>query len=246
MIEHIEGIVLNEKSYGETSKIINVLTKKYGVVGMLAKGAKGIKSELRSVTSPLIYGNFTVYYKPDKLSLLNSVDVIDPFKNIKKDIVKISYASFLLELSLQVVKQNPDSMIYQILVDGLKKINEGFDPLVIMNIIELKYLYYLGVMPILDCCSICGNKSAIATLSSRRGGYVCVNCLTNEKSVNKKTIQLIRMFFYVDIGKIEKLSIQEEPKKEINQFLDEYYEQYTGLYLNSKNFLKNINKVTLR
>lgn len=246
MIETIEGIVLNEKNYGENSKIINVITKEYGIIGMMAKGAKSMKSELRSVTSPLTYGYFTIYYKPGKLSIVTSVDLIHPFKSIKKDILKISYATFLLELSEQVMKQSQETMVYQILKDGLLKIEEGFDVMALTNIIELKYLYYLGVMPVLDCCSICGNKSAIATLSSVRGGYVCVNCLTNEKRVSKKTIQLIRMFFYVDIAKIEKLSIQEQTKKEINQFLDEYYEQYTGLYLKSKSFIKNINKVTVR
>ena len=32
---------------------------------------------------------------------------------------------------------------------------------------------------------------------------------------------------------------------EINKFLDEYYDKYTGLYLKSKDFLKNIVKCYL-
>ena len=83
-----------------------------------------------------------------------------------------------------------------------KKINEGYDPMVITNILELKYLSYLGVMPVIDKCSICGTNKSIATLSSDKGGYVCNNCLTNEKIVNEKTIKLIRMLYYVDISKI--------------------------------------------
>ena len=90
---------------------------------------------------------------------------------------------------------------------------------------------------------VCGTDKSIATLSSSKGGYVCNNCLTNEKLVSDKTIKLIRLFYYVDISKISKLEIGNLEKKEINEFLDEYYDSYTGLYLKSKNFIKNLNKL---
>lgn len=243
MIEKVEGIILNVRSYGETSKILSVLTKEHGIIGIIAKGSKSIKSDLRSVTDKLTYGVFHIYYKENKLSNLTSVDVMDSFRKIKSDITAISYASFLLELTEQVYKQNQDTMIYELLIAGIKKINEGYDPLVITNILELKYLSFLGVMPILDACSICGSTVSIATLSSVRGGYVCRNCLKNETIVSNHTIKLIRMFYYVDLAKISKLDIQNHSKREINQFLDEYYNEYTGLYLKSKDFLKNISKV---
>lgn len=242
MIE-VEGIVIKERPYGETSKIVDIVTSNYGIIGCLCKGARTLKSDLRSISTKLTYGKFIIYYKEGKLSILSSCDVIDNFKNIKKDINSISYASYLLELTEQVLKQTSNSEILPLLISALTKINEKFDPLVITNIIELKYLDYLGVMPIIDSCSICGKKTGIATLSSYKGGYVCNSCLTNEFIVDAKTIKLIRMFCYVDISKIEKLDISDKIKKEINFFLDEYYERYTGLYLKSKAFLKNLNKI---
>lgn len=245
MISEIEGIVLNVKSYGETSKIINVLTKDHGIIGIMAKGAKTLKSELRSVTDKLTYGKFNVYYKKDKLSTLISVDVIDNLRNIKKDIDKISYVSFLLELTEQVIKQNLDEDIYDILINGILKINEGFDPLVITNIVELKFLDKLGVMPIIDMCAQCGNTENIVTLSSIRGGYICKNCHKNDVIVNEKTIKLIRMFYYVDISKISKLEVSDVAKMEINRFLDEYYDSYTGLYLKTKQFINNLKKISV-
>ena len=77
MIEDLDGIVISEKNYSETSKIINVFTKEHGIIGILAKGAKSIKSPLRSVTTKLTYGTFTVYYKKDKLSTLKEVSIIN-------------------------------------------------------------------------------------------------------------------------------------------------------------------------
>ena len=242
MIRKIEGIVVREQNYSETSKIIDILTEE-GIVSILAKGARSMKSDLRSVTSKLVYGEFNLYYKKEKLSTLISVDVLDSFKNTKKDITKISYASFLLDLSSQVMKQSDDLLVFEFLIQGIKKIDEGYDPVVISNIVELKYLDLLGVMPILDECSICGSKKGIETLSHDAGGYVCSECFTDEKRVSSKTIKLIRMFYYVDISKITTLEVSDLVKNEINQFLDSYYDKYTGLFLKSKSFLKNLSKL---
>lgn len=243
-LEEVTGIIVNETNYGETSKILNVITKEKGLISVMAKGCKNLKSPLRSVSSKLTYGTFIIYYKENKISTLKEVSVLDNFKNLKKDITSISYAAYMLELSEGVIKQNNDPRIFYLLIQSLKKIDEGFDPLVIMNILELKYLEFLGVMPIIDSCAMCGKKTGIVTLSSYRGGYVCKDCYTNETMVSDKTIKLIRMFYYVDISKITKLDISLKSKNEINLFLDDYYSRYTGLYLKSKSFIKNLQKLT--
>lgn len=242
MKELIEGIVIKETPYSETSKIIQILTEE-GVISIMAKGARGLKSNLRIGTTKLIKGVFCINRKPDKLSLLSGVDIQNEYKNIRKDIYKISYATFIVELSEQVMRQNNNPEIYRILISSLDKIDEGFDAAIITSILELKYLDFLGVMPIIDMCSVCGSKTGIATLSSSRGGYICKNCVINESIVSEKTIKLIRMFYYVDISKISNLEISNQSKKEISDFLDEYYDRYTGLFLKSKSLLKNLNKV---
>ena len=243
MLEKVEGIVISETSYGETSKIINILTLEYGIIGVMARGAKSIKSELRTVTSKLTYGYFHIRYKKDKLSLLSAVDKIDNFRNILKNIKLISYASFLVDLTEQVVRHSGNSNIFSILISALKKINNGYDPLVIMNIVELKYLELLGCMPIIDSCAGCGSTSNIITVSNIKGGFVCNRCHTSEKIVSRETLKFIRGFYYLNIDKITKLEIPENNKQEINNFLDDYYDTYTGLYLKSKNFLKNLNRL---
>ena len=114
--------------------------------------------------------------------------------------------------------------------------------LVLTNIVEIKYLDYLGIMPNLGECSVCGSKN-IVTLSVNKGGYVCSNCRTHEKILDNKSLKLIKMFYYVDISKIDKLNISDNIKLEINEFIDAYYDNYSGLYLKSKKFLDNIKNI---
>ena len=241
-IMKIEGIVINEKPYGETSKILNIITKEKGLIGVLSKGSKRLKSPLRSVSERFCYAEFNISYKENKLSTLISADIINPLKNIKKDIKKVSYLNFISELTEGVIKHTNDNKIYDIYLSAILKIEEEFDPLVITNILELKYLSFLGTRPKLDGCVICGKKDVV-TISAYKGGYVCKDHAYNEYKVSDKTIKLIKLLEYVDISKISKLDVSDIVKTEINKFIDEYYDRYTGLYLKSKIFLKTLDKL---
>ena len=242
-IDCVEGIVLSETNYSESSKILNVLTKEYGKIGILSKGCRSIRSKLRGVSAKLVYGFFHIYYKPNGLSTLISVDVINPLRHLTTDLMCVSYAAYLSELIEQVVKQSEDEAIYTSFISTLLKIEEGYDPGILTNILELKMLDALGVRPMVDGCAYCGSDRAIVTLSSSAGGYVCQNCYQNEKLVSDKTIKVLRMFYYVDIAKISKLEISSVVKKELNWFIEDYYDRYTGLYLKSKQFLRSLSKM---
>lgn len=242
-IIEVEGIVISDTNYSETSKILNVLTKEYGVIGIMSKGCRNVKSKLRGVSNKLIYGKFNIYYKENALSTLISVDLINSFTNILTSLPNISYASLILDLIKQVSKENNNSDLFELTIQSLEKINEGFNPLVITNILELKCLEYLGVMPNLDGCALCGDKKNIITIDASRGGYVCSNCYTNEQMVSEKTVKLLRMYYYVDISKITKLDVKDSVENDINTFLEDYYDRYTGIYLKSKQFIKQLNKL---
>ena len=243
MLSDVEGIILNTTLFGESSKIINVYTKEYGVIGIICKGAMGMKSKLRSVTDKLTYGVFTIYYKKDKLSTLVSVSIINPFKNIKRDILLISYASYLTDLVHQVLKQNNDERIYDDFINSLIKIDNKLNPVVITNILEVKLLDYLGVGLNLTSCVNCGNKKEIVTLSTEKGGLICKNCYTDEKVLPLSIIKIINMYYLVDIKSINKLDIKDNIINDINRFLTSYYDDYTGVYLKSKDFLRTIEKL---
>lgn len=245
MLEKVEGIVLRERDYGESSKILDLLTKEHGIISVLARGSKKPKNVLSNVSSKLTYGNFEIYYKEDKLSTLTSVDVINNLIEVRKDMFKIGYASYLMELTYQVLKQRTGTSIeeiYNIFIASILKINEGYSPITIKNIVEMKYLMYLGVFPTLDKCAMCGRTDNIVTISSDLNGLLCKSCRKDETIVKLDTIKYLRMYNYIDISKITKLNINDDTVKEIDKFLNDYYEKHTGLYFATKKFIDNIDK----
>lgn len=245
-MESFEGIILSETNYSESSKILNVLTLEHGLIGIMSKGCRNMKSKLRGVSRKLIYGTFHVYYKENGVSTLIGVDLISSFSKTLMDLEKISYASFMIDLVMQVVKQNDDKEIFNLLKSSLLKLEDGFSPIVLTNILELKLLNYLGVAPCIDCCSLCGSDRAIVSLSSDDGGYVCKSCYSNQILSDEKTIKMIRLYYYVDIDNIKKLDVSNEITKEISRFLDDYYDRYTGLYIKSKDFIKRVNQLNVK
>ena len=176
MLVKTKGIILSETNYSETSKILNVLTCDYGLIGMLAKGARNIKSKLRGVTNKMIYGEFTINYKENSLSTINEVSVINSFKNINFDLKKASYSFYIMDIVRDVLKENNDKEIFNLLINALLKINDGLNPLFISNIVELQLLKYLGVSIELNGCILCGRKDNIKTIDINLGGMVCDKC----------------------------------------------------------------------
>ena len=236
----VKGIVVTDINFSESSKILNILTLDYGLIGVISKGCRNLKSKLRSTSSKLTYGYFYLNYKDEKLSTLTEVEVLDEFKNIKKDLTKIGCAFYLIDLAKQVIKEDDSSEVFSILEQALLKMENGLDPLLITNIVEYKYLRFLGVMPVTNKCASCGSDKNIVTINGDAGGYLCKSCYNGEYIVDEKTIKLLNVLNIIDISKIKELNIPDKNKKELNTFLENYYIRYTGLYLKSKDFLNQI------
>ena len=235
----VKGIVIGTTDYKESSKIINIFTENNGIIGCISKGCKSLKSKLRLISDRYAYGTFQISYKENGLSTLIDGDVENYFMNIKSDIIKLSYLTYICELSSNVYKESNDNEVYKLMENAILKIEDGFNPKIITNILELQYLEYLGINLNLDSCVKCGNTKVV-TLSLSKGGYVCAQHRTNEPIIDEKVMKLLRLYYYVDISKITSLDIDTKVSNQISHIIDEYYDEYSGVYMKSKKMLKDL------
>lgn len=246
----ITGIVIGEQNYSESSKILKIFTRDLGIISVLSKGCRKSKSGLKEASTKLIHANFDISYKENGLSTLLSADIIDLYKNIimdYHDLAKKMYAFIIVDLSVQVISQKHIEKqeimeVYDILIATLKKVDEGLNPKVLLDIVMLKYLKYLGVLPNIDCCANCGSNKNIVTMDSRSFGFVCKECYTDEVMVDEKALKLVRMLYYADLNKIKNLDVGNEIK-DVETFIDNYYDENTGIYFNIKKQLMTLNKM---
>ncbi len=243
MLKTIEGVVISETPFKENSKILNILTID-GIIGVVSKGCKNLKSPLRLISSKLVYAEFTIYYNEDRLSTLKEGNIINNFNYIRTEPSLIPYSTYIYitDLVTQVVKQSTNPNIYNLYISTIKKIEEGLNPIVMMNILEIKLLDYLGCPIELNACAKCGSIKNIITIDPDIGGYLCSNCHTNEILYDEKTRKMLRMYYLVDIDSVKELKIKDYVIDNINNFLSSYYDRYTGIYIHTKKFLeKTIN-----
>ena len=234
----IDGIVIKETPYKENSKILNILCDK-GVIGVISKGCKQIKSPLRVISNKLTYAEFVIYYHEDGLSTLKEGSIINNLNNIKSNLDTISYFIYITDLTSQVINEGNTSTIYDLYINTVLKMEDNYNPLIMTNILEVKYLDYLGAPINFNSCVKCGSGDDIVTISSVEGGYICKNCHTNEIIYNPKMIKMLKMYYLVDIKTIKDLKISDNIVESINEFLIDYYDSYTGIYLKSRNFINN-------
>ena len=54
---------------------------------------------------------------------------------------------------------------------------------------------------------------------------------------------MLRIYYLIEIDSISDLKISDKVINNIDKFINVYYDRYTGLYLQSKKFLNDINKI---
>lgn len=235
-----KGIVIGETPFKESSKILNILTEDYGLIGVISKGCRNVKSKLRGVSNKMNYAEYTLNYKENGLSTLIEGDNLSSFKNNYIDMHRAVYSFFVMDLVNQVLKENNSKEIFPILRDALLGIDKGLSPELVSDIVELKLLPFLGVSLNLGSCSVCGREDNLLTLDMTSGGMICRDCYEEGYLFHQETLHLIKVMNEVDLGKIKSLEVTNDAIfKEMDDFLHEYYVNYTGIYLKKKeNLLK--------
>ncbi|MFP4958281.1 DNA repair protein RecO [Bacillus subtilis] len=240
MLTKCEGIVLRTNDYGETNKIVTLLTREHGKIGVMARGAKKPNSRLSAVSQPFLYGSFLMQ-KTSGLGTLQQGEMILSMRGIREDLFLTAYAAYIAELvdrGTEEKKSNP--YLFEFILESLKQLNEGTDPDVITFIVQMKMLGVMGMYPELNHCVHCKSQEGTFHFSVRDNGFICHRCFEKDPyriPIKPQTARLLRLFYYFDLSRLGNVSLKEETKAELKQVIDLYYEEYSGLYLKSKRFL---------
>ncbi len=243
MLQKCEGIVIRSTDYGESNKIITLYTREWGKVGAMARGAKKPNSRLSSITQLFTHGYFLIQ-RGTGLGSVQQGEMITSMRSIGEDIFLTAYASYIIELTDKCTEDNkPDPFHFELLYQTLNYLNEGYDPVILMNIYEMKMLNVMGMYPVLNKCSVCGSTDGHFSFSIRENGLICHRCLDKDPyhfKITQATVKLLRLFYYFDLSRLGKISVKDETKAELRKVITAYYEEYSGLHLKTKKFLNSM------
>ena len=91
MLHKWEGIVLKARAYGESNKIVTLMTREAGKVACMARGAKKPTSRLAGVTQPFMHGSYLVQ-RTNGMGTMQQGEHFNSMRHIQTDIVSNSSA----------------------------------------------------------------------------------------------------------------------------------------------------------
>jgi DNA repair protein RecO (recombination protein O) len=245
MLMKTEGIIIRTIDYGESNKIITLFTNEAGKLGVMARGAKKPKSRLSSISQLFTYGQFLIQ-KGTGLGMLNQGEMIDSYRNIRKDIFHTAYAAYMVEMLDKLTDEGkPSPALFLFLQRSLQLLNEGADPEVLKFIFEVKMLRIAGISPEVDLCSNCRRAEGDFSFSIKEGGFLCHRCAGIDPyriKISAAAAKLLRLFYHIDINRLGTISVKDQTKAQLKHVLTTYFDEYSGLKLKSKRFLDQLEK----
>lgn len=103
-IEKSEALVLRAIKYGETSKILTLLTRDFGLLKAIAKGVRGVRPKFGSSLESFACCEIILYRRRDRdLHLIGSADLIEAHLPLGASLSRYAFASAIVEFIPRVV-----------------------------------------------------------------------------------------------------------------------------------------------
>lgn len=244
--EEFTGIVVSRKDYRERDMLVTMLTDRFGFKTFFVRGVHKRGFKMSAAILPFTHGTYIGKINDDGLSFITTTRDIAQYQQIINDIELNAYASYILGLAQQAFSNQIDlSQIWfpQIKM-ALTLIDQGLDPAIITNIIEVRLLGCFGVQPNWQSCVICGEEKLPFDYSESYGGLLCQKHFYLDKNrlhLDQRTIYLLRQFSITDLTKLNSIRVKESTKNKLRQTLDEIYNSQVGVFIKAKKFLDEMN-----
>jgi len=122
-----EAFVIAATDWRETSRIIRCFAREHGKIGLVAKGARGIKSQMGSAFESFSRIRFIVYAKPGAdLFTLKEAETAEYYRALRIDLMRFAAASFFFEiLDKGMAAHERNEALFNLTADFLQGMNTG-------------------------------------------------------------------------------------------------------------------------
>ncbi len=192
------AIVLGGVRYGETSRIVRLLTREHGLVSALAKGAFRPRSRFGAALALLSEGEaHLLWARSSDLHTLAAFDLRTPHLTLATDLDRFQAAAALAELLGKAVPPGPNPPLYTLVTGAVALLavvpREGLAETAVHLV--WRVVGALGVAPALAQCVRDGNPIGEAgTLSLAEGGMLCRKCSGEGVQLGTDDLAALRAF----------------------------------------------------
>jgi len=177
-IRNDQGIVLRGYPFGESHRVVVLLSPNHGKLRTVAKGVRKTKSRFGGRLEPLTHVDI-ILYEGKNLDTITQVSIINAFPRLRNDLDRVIAAGTMVEVVDAVVQENePSQRMFLLLQRGLTVLDHGPPHPDLVTSFLLKASAIIGVAPALDRCAGCGATGQLRRFSFAAGGSLCEECRT--------------------------------------------------------------------
>lgn len=242
MLITTDGIVLRERTVGDTGKFIDILTRDYGVIELSVRGVRKINSKSGSGTQLFAYSKFC-YASTKRGYVLNSVEPIKIFYGISTDLDALTLAEYFSEvISYAVEPQKQNNEVVRLFLNSLYYLSEGRrDKKLIKSIFELRFMTETGLMPNVTACCHCGEYCDNESMyfSVQDGRLICKRCYDNETGyglVSPAVIKAFRHIVFSDFSRLFNFRLSGSASQQLSVLSEKYILSHLGRTFRSLEF----------
>jgi len=234
----IEGFILRTIDYKDSSKLLYAYTKE-GHISMIARGVKKMNSPMRHQAQTHMLLEMTL--SKGKLPTLKEARLLDYFKAIKSDYMKINVLSVISELIYYNVHEDDDhEKLYQFLMKITETLKTTDHPLEILAIFEMKFLHFEGIGMNMKGCETCGAKEGLL-LDGTMGTLTCSVHANRQHNLYDETFACaLQYFYYVDIRDFEPRNLSDKEMRLVFEITDGLYSSNLSFNAKAKRILKSL------
>ncbi len=171
-----QGIVLRGYPFGESHRVVVLLSPNHGKLRTVAKGVRKTKSRFGGRLEPMTHVDI-VLYEGKELDTITQVSVINGFPNVRNDLDRVLAAGTMIEVVDAVIQEDDPSLrMFLLLQRGLSVLDDAPPHPAFVTSFLLKAADIVGVAPAFDTCSGCGRTDNLRRFNFAAGGSVCEEC----------------------------------------------------------------------
>ena len=211
-----EGVVLRRIDYGEADRILTVLTREHGKIGVIARGVRKAGSRLAAHTDLFARSRMQLARGRGDLDVLTQAETMGSTTPLS-DARRAACASVCAELADRVLESNhPDEETYELVVTALSDCTDDErDPRAALVWLTRRMIDRLGYAPQLRECASCATAlpETSAWFSAPAGGLLCDRCSTADQGAvecSVRVIKVLRVAAAADAGLYRRLRLDEQ------------------------------------
>ena len=183
--ESTSAIVLRARDYSESDRIVTLLTRDFGKLSGIAKGAKASRRRFERKLEP--FSHVMLFFRRRPHGQLVFITRAERGESVppalEDDLGKIALGSYMLELADALTSEEAEAAAaYRVLLDALDVLGRGVASHALRHAYELKLLGATGYGLEFGRCRLCGcveAETGTVYFVAARGGVICTRCRAN-------------------------------------------------------------------